>query len=95
MILTNQIGTIHYRVAQLDFLGGVFQLKNQYTAIIKQEGDCWIGWIEEISGVNCQENTVDELKKTLMITLQEAIDFNKADALSLAGVGYREELIAV
>ncbi|MDX8412908.1 MAG: hypothetical protein R8J85_02365 [Mariprofundales bacterium] len=70
-------------------------MKNQYTAIMKQEDGCWIGWIEEISGVNCQENTVDELKKSLAVTLQEAIDFNKKDALSLAGFGYREELIAV
>ncbi len=28
-----------------------------YTAVIKQDGDWWIGWIEEISGVNCQGRT--------------------------------------
>ncbi len=26
-------------------------MKREYTAIIKQEGDWWIGWIEEIPGV--------------------------------------------
>jgi hypothetical protein len=30
-------------------------MNQTYTAVIKQDGDWWIGWIEEISGVNCQE----------------------------------------
>ncbi len=47
-------------------------MNNEYTAVIKQEDDCWIGWIEEIPGVNCQEETCDALKKTLAITLKEA-----------------------
>ena len=39
--------------------------KNTYTALIKQDGDWWIGWIEEIPGVNCQEATYEELLETL------------------------------
>ena len=45
-----------------------------YTAIVKQDGDWWIGWIEEISGVNCQEKTRNELIETLKITLREALE---------------------
>jgi hypothetical protein len=26
-------------------------MKNSYTAVIKQDGDDWIGWIEKIPGV--------------------------------------------
>jgi hypothetical protein len=26
-----------------------------YMAVIKQAGAWWIGWIEEVPGVNCQE----------------------------------------
>ncbi|HEX9459298.1 MAG TPA: type II toxin-antitoxin system HicB family antitoxin, partial [Thermoanaerobaculia bacterium] len=26
----------------------------EYTAIVKRSGDDWIGWIEEVPGVNCQ-----------------------------------------
>jgi predicted RNase H-like HicB family nuclease len=48
-----------------------------YTAVIKQDGDWWIGWMEEISGVNCQESTRDELIETLKITLREASEFNR------------------
>ncbi len=68
---------------------------NEYTAVIKQEDDWWIGWIEELPGVNCQEKTYIELKKTLEVTLKEALEFNRQDALSMAGSGYREERIAV
>lgn len=42
-----------------------------------QAGDWWIGWIEEIPGVNCQEGTHDELFETLRLTLREAIEFNR------------------
>jgi len=45
-----------------------------YTALIKQVEQTWIGWIEEIPGVNCQEDTYEELLETLGITLKEAIE---------------------
>jgi predicted RNase H-like HicB family nuclease len=44
-----------------------------YTAVVKQDGDWWIGWIEEIPGVNCQEKTREERLATLEITLAEAL----------------------
>lgn len=72
------------------------KLMNQtYTAIIKQDGDWWIGWIEEISGVNCQEKTRDELIESLKTTLQEALEFNRQDALAAAGSDYQELAIAI
>ena len=70
-------------------------MKNEYTAVIKQEGDYWIGWIEEIPGVNCQERTYEALKETLAVTLKEALELNRQDALNDAGKDYREEKIAV
>jgi len=47
-------------------------MNTEYTAVMKQDGDWWIGWIEEIPGINCQERTRDELTETLRITLREA-----------------------
>jgi predicted RNase H-like HicB family nuclease len=66
-----------------------------YTAVIKQVGSDWIGWIEEIPGVNCQEGTRDELEETLRITLQEAIVFNREQGLAMVGAGYQEFAISV
>ena len=70
-------------------------MKNEYTAVVKQENDWWVGWIEEVPGVNCQEKTYEELKKTLAITLKEALEFNRQDALTAAGSSYKEEKISI
>ena len=67
----------------------------QYTAIIKQRDEWWIGWIEEIPGVNCQELTKAGLLESLQATLREAIAMNREDALRMASSGYIEEKIAV
>ena len=69
--------------------------KGNYTAVIRQDGNWWIGWIEEVPGVNCQEATRDELLESLKITLREALEFNRQDAIAAAGGSYQEEPIAV
>jgi predicted RNase H-like HicB family nuclease len=66
-----------------------------YNAVIRKDGDWWIGWIEEVPGVNCQERTREDLIATLRVTLQEALDFNRKEAIDAAGADYEEELIAV
>ena len=66
-----------------------------YTAITKNVDGWWIGWIEEIPGVNCQEKTHDKLLSSLKDTLLEALDLNKADARNAAGSNFTEEKIMV
>lgn len=68
---------------------------SEYTAIVKQDGDWWIGWIEEVPGVNCQESSRDALLETLRLTLEEALEANRADARSAASEGFEEVRIAV
>ena len=68
---------------------------NNYTAVIKNEDGVWIGWIEEIPGVNCQENSKGELIDTLKETLKEALEYNRADARGEAGDEYEEHKIAI
>ena len=68
---------------------------NNYTAVVKNEQNWWIGWIEEVPGVNCQERTREELMESLRVTLKEALEFNREEALAAAGAEYREEQIAV
>jgi len=69
--------------------------QNTYTAVTKQDGDWWIGWIEEVPGVNCQEQTKEELLKSLSVTLKEALEFNREDALRAAVSNYQEEPVLV
>ena len=70
-------------------------MNTEYTAVVKQEKDWWIGWIEGIPGVNCQERTHEELMESLRVTLKEALEFNRQDALAAVGIGYVEEKIAI
>ncbi len=70
-------------------------MTNQYTAVIKEDGDWWIGWIEEVPGVNCQEKSQKELLESLRSTLKEALEFNRQEALSAAGNDFKETKIAV
>jgi predicted RNase H-like HicB family nuclease len=69
-------------------------MDNRFTAVIKREGRWWYGWVEEVPGVNCQESSREKLLESLREALREAIEFNKQEARSSAGVGYQEELIA-
>lgn len=70
-------------------------MRNTYTAITKKDGNWWIGWIEEIPGVNCQEKTHQELLQTLEVTLKEALEFNRQEAIGAAEADYAEEPISV
>ena len=65
-----------------------------YTAILKQRGPWWIGWIEEVPGVNCQERTREELIETLRITLGEILEINRGAAREAIGEGYLEVSIS-
>jgi hypothetical protein len=67
----------------------------EFTAVIKRSGRWWIGWIEEVPGVNCQERTREELLDTLKVTLREALEMNRQEARSAAGSEFLEVKIAV
>ena len=61
----------------------------QHTAVVKDEGTCWIGWIEEVpAGVKFQEATREELLDSLKVTVREALKFNRRDAIDAAGRDY-------
>ena len=70
-------------------------MNQTYTAVIRQDANWWIGWIEEVPGVNCQESSRETLLKSLRETLVEAIELNRADALNAVGDKFEELSIAV
>jgi len=61
-----------------------------FTAVIRQDGPWWIGWVEEIPGVNAQEHSREELLESLRQILREALEFNRSEALEAAGPGPEE-----
>ena len=56
-----------------------------YTAVVRQDGEWWIGWVEEIPGVNSQGHTRQELLENLQDALEEALEMNRAEARAAAG----------
>lgn len=62
----------------------------QYTAVIQRDGPWWIGWIEEIPGVNSQGATRTELLDNLQSALQEALEMNRQAALAAAHADHEE-----
>ena len=49
-------------------------MTSNYTAIVKKDGDWWVGWIEEVPGVNAQDKTKSKLMASLKEVLAEALD---------------------
>jgi predicted RNase H-like HicB family nuclease len=68
---------------------------SSFTAITKKDGNWWIGWIEEVPGVNAQEATKEELISSLREILSEALDFNRSEAREAAEDNYTEELVSL
>lgn len=48
-----------------------------------------------IRRLDCQEPSHEELLESLTVTLREALEMNREDALAAAGGGYQEAKIAV
>lgn len=65
-----------------------------YTAIIQQDGTWWIGWIEEIPGVNAQGETREELLENLRSALNEMLEMNRSDARAAVRGKFEEEKIS-
>ena len=61
-----------------------------YTAVIRRDGKWWIGWVEEVPGVNSQGETREELLSNLREALTEAIEMNREDARKAAGEQFEE-----
>jgi predicted RNase H-like HicB family nuclease len=68
-------------------------MKREFKAVIKQDEGWWIGWVEEIPGVNSQGKTKAELLKNLRSAITEALEFNRAEARAAAQSNYEEALI--
>lgn len=68
---------------------------NNYTAVIRRDGRWWVGWVEEIPGVNSQGQTRKELIENLRSALGEALEMNRQEARASMEGEYVEEQIAV
>jgi predicted RNase H-like HicB family nuclease len=66
-----------------------------YTAAVRRDGRWWIGWIEELPGVNSQGKTRTELLENLRSALGEMLEMNRASALAAMEGDFQEVKIEV
>ena len=67
-----------------------------YTAVIQQDEGWWIGWIQEVNGINCQERTREELLVSLKSGLEDILELNREEAIRrTAGEAFEKVTIAV
>lgn len=64
-----------------------------YTAIVKQDADWWIGWVEEVPGVNAQERSREELLISLREALADILELNRQEARRAASGEFEEVTI--
>lgn len=51
--------------------------ENKYTAVFEQEGEWWIGYVEELPGANTQGATLPEARENLKEALQLVLETNR------------------
>ena len=55
-------------------------MNQAYTAVVKRDGEWWIGWVEDVPGVNAQEESRELLLTSLREVLSEALVMNREKA---------------
>ena len=49
----------------------------EYTAVYQKQGEWYLGWVEEVPGVNTQGYTKSEVKENLKEALSLTLDANR------------------
>ncbi len=71
------------------------QMVSKFTAVFEQEGDWWMGYVEELPGANTQGATLEETRENLKEAIQLIIEANRelAQRESEGKPVIREELL--
>ena len=56
-------------------------MKSEFTAIVKQDGDWWLGWVEEFPGATAQERTKEELLMSLSEAAADILELRRKQAI--------------
>jgi predicted RNase H-like HicB family nuclease len=70
-------------------------MDNNFTAVFEQDGEWWIGYVEELPGANTQGHTLDEARENLKEAVALILEANRELAeRELAGKQVvREEIL--
>ncbi len=52
-------------------------MENKFTAVFEQDGNWWIGYVEELPGANTQGETLEEARDNLREAVQLILEANR------------------
>lgn len=70
-------------------------MKQQFTAVYKKSGKWYLGWVEELSGVNTQGRTLAEARENLKEALSLVLEVNRLISREDAGSRALREPLSV
>jgi predicted RNase H-like HicB family nuclease len=70
-------------------------MKRQFTAVYKKSGKWYLGWVEEVPGVNTQGKTLKETKENLKEALLLILESNRLINKTFKGKTIREPVSIV
>lgn len=72
------------------------KVRRQFTAVYKKDGKWYLGWVEEVPGVNTQGRTLKEVKENLKEALHLVLEANKTlGQFESRGKDVKRELITI
>lgn len=70
-------------------------MKQQFTAVYKKSGKWYLGWVEELSGVNTQGRTLAETRENLKDALALVLEVNRLISHEDAGARALREPLSI
>jgi predicted RNase H-like HicB family nuclease len=70
-------------------------MRNEFTAIIEQDGEWFVGWSPEIPGANGQGRSVEECRESLAAAIQLILEDRREDGLRGVPDTARREVVTV
>jgi predicted RNase H-like HicB family nuclease len=70
-------------------------MERQFTAVIQKRGRWYVGWVEEVPGVNTQGRTLAEVRRNLKEALRDILEINRELARKNSGRSSRREPVTV
>jgi predicted RNase H-like HicB family nuclease len=70
-------------------------MRNEFTAIIEQDGEWYVAYCPEIPGANGQGRSVEECRKSLTEAIGLILDDRRADALRGVPATATREMVVV
>lgn len=70
-------------------------MKQQFTAVYKKSGKWYLGWVEELSGVNTQGRTLAEVRENLKEALPLVLEVNRLISREDAGARAMREPLSI